>query len=152
MSQAIKSVALCLALCIAGLECRAQSIQDYSRAQRSVLEADMARNTAKALGGPQAPAPGTLPASVAPPMDQQKLLPSGTAVARDRGIIVAGVIMLPTRSMVELEAGGETHLLIQGDKVPGTSWTVASIDQKEVILRSGQPRMTRRLIVPAGGR
>lgn len=145
MSQAIKLIALGLVLCGAGIGCQAQSIQDYSRSQRAVLESDMARNASKALGG-QPPAP--MPSVVVQANQRQPMLPPP---ARDRGIIVTGVIELATRAMVELETGGETHLLLKGDQVPGTPWMVASIDQKEVVLKASQSRATRKLPVPGGG-
>lgn len=144
----------------------AQTIGDYSRSQRAVLEAEMARSTARAMaasgsegrsvsagGGGGLPSPLTQPPAVAmpapPPLPSMPLggLPQS-------GLAVTGLIALPDHAMIELTRNGETMLLASGDAVPGTSWVVASIDEKRVVLKSGNksnPR-TRILAVPAGGR
>lgn len=123
----------------------AQSIHDYSQAQRALLEAEMAKSTAKAMGGTgaaQTPVPTT-------PTDPVQSVPFA---ARERGMSIVGVIALTSRSMVELVNDGETHLLLQGDTVPNTSWIVQTITPERVVLKTGRPSRTRTLAVPSEGR
>lgn len=126
----------------------AQSISDYSRAQRAVLEADITRNTARAMGTggastpgapPGAGAPGAAPVSsgaavMPPPMPRP-------SVPQERGMVVNGVITLATRSMVDLRNDGVSHLLLPGDTVPGTPWVVSSISAQRVVLKAGKAQV-----------
>lgn len=147
---------------------QAQSIGDYSRAQRAVLESEMAKNIAKAMGAntstpgtavSQAMAPwplmgapvatsalpGRAPMPAVPPMEA---MPAARSAAPSDEIAVSGVIVLASRAMAELQTGGDTFLLFVGDKVPGTPWVVKSIKADRVVLNSGQ--QSRSFNVAAG--
>ncbi len=139
----------------------AQSISDYSRAQRAVLEADIARNTARALGTggvitPAAPGGPAAPnaATAAAPVSGAAMMPPPMPrpfVAPQRGMAVNGVITLATRSMVDLRSDGVSHLLLPGDTVPGTPWVVSSINAQRVVLKAGKAQV-RTLKVDERGR
>ena len=135
----------------------AQTIGDYSRSHRALLEAEMAKNTAKALGsGPNINTSATpLPAALATaPMAPASPLPTmpmaGMPTESGSDISVVGVIVLSKRAMVELNLNGETFLLLAGDKVPGTAWEVSSVYSDSVVLKSGPKR--RSFAVNTGGR
>lgn len=141
----------------------AQTLSEYSRAQRAVLEAEMARNVAKALspsGTPGAPAAGAPPSGGAPmpghPMPSQAMFPPASPpplmAPASKEILVTGVIALAHRSMAELSYLGETYLLLPGDPLPGTGWVVASIDASRVVLKSGRSRTRNLPVSPTGGR
>jgi hypothetical protein len=147
---------------------QAQSIGDYSRAQRAVLESEMAKNIAKAMGA-SASTPGTAvlpamalrplmggpaattalsgmaPMPAVPPMEA---MPAARSAAPSDEIAISGVIVLASRAMAELQTGGNTFLLFVGDKVPGTPWVVQSIKADQVVLNSG--RQSRTFNVAAG--
>lgn len=113
----------------------AQTILDYSRAQRAVLEAEIAKNNAKALGGPSAAAPqGSTPG----PVPQPPVRPSVMDMPGPPALAVNGVIALSSRSVAEVQVSGVTHYLSEGEAVPGTPWRVASVAPARVILAQGK--------------
>ena len=131
----------------------AQTIGDYSRSQRAVLESEMAKNAAKVLGNvhsPSLPNPTSLSlasrsSALLPPLPGAAhetipvSLPEPVATPEPE-LVVQGVMVSSKRSMVELSIKGRTVLLLSGDKVPGTAWIVTSIRQDLVILKSGTQR------------
>lgn len=140
----------CMALTPAA---QAQTIGDYSRSHRSVLEAEMAKNIAKALASAPNTGAATPPTSPAPqpPANPLPAMPmAGMPMGVPPDISVTGVIILAKQAMAELHLNGETFLLLAGDKVPGTAWVVGSIRSDQVILTSGPKRRT--LAVSTGGR
>ncbi len=114
----------------------AQTILDYSRAQRAVLEAEMAKNNAKALGGssPAASSPGS---PGRPPQQSPVARPPVMDAPGPAALSVNGVIALSSRSVAEVQVSGVTHYLSQGDAVPGTPWRVSSLSPVRVILAQG---------------
>ena len=69
-------------------------------------------------------------------------MPAARPAAPSDEIAIAGVIVLASRAMVELQAHGDTYLLSVGDKVPGTSWVVQSIKADRVVVNSGTQSRT----------
>jgi hypothetical protein len=147
---------------------QAQSIGDYSRAQRAVLESEMAKNIAKAMGASTS-TPGTavLPAMAPRPLmgapvattalpgmapmpaaTSMEAMPEVRSATPQNEIAISGVIVLASRAMAELQTGRDTFLLFVGDKVPGTPWVVQSIKADHVVLSSG--RQSRTFTVAAG--
>ena len=128
----------------------AQTIADYSRSQRAVIEAEIARNNAKVLGAavpPPVPSPPPLPAlSSSPPFPASAVaLPSGAALppmtreARPpaRGgpeWEVTGVFVSASRSVAEVVVDGSPFFLGVGEPVPGTRWRIDSISAGRVVL------------------
>jgi type IV pilus biogenesis protein PilP len=136
---------LCMGLALA-FSAQAQTIGDYSRSQRALLESEIAKNTAKALINVESASPFHLtPGTTA--SQQVALLPplpgavnsaiKSTDTEPVPEIAVKGIMILSKRSMVELSVKGDTVLVLAGNKVPGTSWVVANIRQDQVILKSG---------------
>ncbi len=117
---------------------QAQTILDYSRVQRAVLEAEMAKNSAKALGLASTPAvlsqsppwnPGS-PSARPPPTDSTYSPPP---------LMVNGAIVLASRALAEVQVAGVSHYLSEGDLVPGTHWSVSQISARQVTLAQGRP-------------
>lgn len=128
-----------------------QTIADYSRSQRAVIEAEIARNNAKAtnaaspaLASPLPsfdhaasarglpPLPAAAPRAVAAP-DESNDAPR---------LVVSGVFVSKTRAVAEVLVEGASYMLTAGQDVPGTSWRVQSVSIDRVVLSgtSSKPR------------
>jgi type IV pilus biogenesis protein PilP len=143
MSRAARSIfvarrlALLCGLASVLAAARAQTIADYSRAQRAMLEATMSQSAARAAGmgasapvvaasaagAMAAPAPRTLPGSLPPP--------PASAVQ------VSGVFAAGGNALAEVVVDATAYLLGAGQDVPGTSWRVESIAIDRVVLVGG---------------
>jgi type IV pilus biogenesis protein PilP len=143
---AVVSLALA-ALAGLGSSVSAQTIADYSRSQRAVLEAEIAKNTAKAM----ASMPAAPPAIATPAPGSGDKTP--TPATRDPAVLsdippwtVSGVFLSPSHSVAEVVVDGVAHLLSAGQAVPGTPWRVQSVAADRVVLvpvspsRSGKAR------------
>jgi hypothetical protein len=147
---------------------QAQTISEYSRSQRAVIEAEMNRNTARALNASahERPAPAVqasqtpnlpppLPAgfegvpalSAAPrsglPLVRPNRLPAQiTRSLASQSIAVAGVFISVRKVVTQITVDGQDHLLSLGQAVPGTAWQVQAISAHQVVLervnRNGQ--------------
>jgi type IV pilus biogenesis protein PilP len=123
-------VACCLALVLAP-PLAAQTIADYSRAQRTLLEATMTLAAARSAGiGASAPASAV--AAAAPAL--QRPQPPAEPVVR-----VSGVFASASRSMAEVAVDGNAYLLSVGQGVPGTAWSVGAIAAERVVLMRRAP-------------
>jgi hypothetical protein len=118
----------------------AQTIADYSAAQRAALQAEMTRLTAPsqaasaAQQGPTtapAVAVASKPVAMDPPVSAR---PLPRFEVQEPSIEVAGVTLLRGRAMVELAIRGRVHVLQPGMKVPGSSWSVDAVSANEVVL------------------
>ena len=119
-------------LALSPLSTAAQTIADYSRAQRSLLENTMAQAASRSAGlGASAPAP-SLPAPVAAtpamPAPQAPLPPMAPAVQ------VSGVFASRDGAIAEVVVNATPYLLGTGQGVPGTAWHVESIAIDRVVL------------------
>ncbi|MEY4564608.1 MAG: hypothetical protein RLZZ618_3885 [Pseudomonadota bacterium] len=160
-----------LAVCSAVAVCQAgaQTIGEFSRSQRAVIEADIARNNAKALGGVGVSVPAGLPplpsgAATSLPSPLPSLgergagaglavpsmpLPFGSGhapfrAAADEGTRTAwdvtGVFMSASRQVAEVVVEGVPYLLVVGDEIPGTSWRIDVVAAHKVIVVSSSAR------------
>jgi len=118
----------------------AQTIADYSAAQRAALQAEMTRLTAPSeaasaaqQGSTTAPPTPVVakPVALDPPVTPR---PLPRFEVQEPSIEVAGVTLLRGRAMVELAIRGRVHLLQPGMKVPGSSWSVDAVSATEVVL------------------
>ena len=112
----------------------AQTIADYSRAQRSVLENTMAQAAAHSAGlGASAPAvaaTASVAAAVAPPaVASRQPLP-----ALAPAVQVSGVFFSSNGGVAEIVVNATPYLLGAGQGVPGTAWRVESIAVDRVVL------------------
>ncbi len=121
----------------------AQTIADYSRAQRAWLEATMSQSAARSAGAvASAPAaaasvpsnrlsPNSMPPRLAAPTLASTTLPA---------IQVSGVFKSDATAVAEVVVNATAYLLEQGQGVPGTSWHVDAVAVDRVVLgrRSAQ--------------
>jgi type IV pilus biogenesis protein PilP len=114
----------------------AQTIADYSRAQRALLEATMAQAAARSAAlGASSPAPASSSPAAAP------AVPSGRRAeeAAEALVSVGGVFESPARILAEVSVNGVAYLLAAGQPVPGTTWRVDDIAVDRVVL--SRPRL-----------
>jgi type IV pilus biogenesis protein PilP len=133
-----------LMLAVLATSSAAQTIADYSRAQRAFIEAGMAQATARAAAmaasgvASSASGPSKPPAVSEPQPPAEPPLPVVTV----EGVFDSGV-----RTLAEISVDGHPYLLSTGQTVPGTAWHVEAIEIDRVVLTR-----TARERAPAGGR
>ncbi len=109
----------------------AQTIADYSRAQRTWLENAMAQAAARSAGlGASAPAAAAASAPVAPPPAVARMpLPAWSPAVQ-----VSGVFTLRGGAVAEVVVDTTAYLLGAGQGVPGTGWRVDTVAIDRVVL------------------
>ena len=137
LSRTARAVTFILALFARGVE--AQTIADYSRAQRSMLETAMAQAAARSAGlGASAPASPSSAPMAAP---ATSLLAAPVAAASrmtspppSPTVQVSGVFATSAGSLAEVVVDATAYLLRSGEGVPGTAWRVETIAIDRVVL------------------
>ena len=125
-------LALACALLCWGQLSFGQTIADYSRAQRLLLESAMSQAAARSAGlGGSAPAASASVPALAPPALPPR--PSPRA-APTPAIQVNGVFASSSASVAEVVVDATPYLLQAGQGVPGTAWRVQSIAVDRVVL------------------
>lgn len=129
----------------------AQTIADYSRAQRAVIEAEIARDNAKAMASAvPVPVPGAMPVPATAPVTAAATagragpaLPGNDRAVPSKNLPswqVSGVFLSPTRALAEIVVDGVAHWVGVGQAVPGTPWRVKSVAAQRVVLVAAQAR------------
>lgn len=136
MSRHARVSLLPLAGCIAWVlllvapQTEAQTIADYSRAQRAWLESAMSQAAARSAGlgasAPSVPSPVSVAASAVAP--RVSVAPATPAIQ------VSGVFASGTGAVVEVMVNATAYLLGAGQGVPGTPWRVESVAVDQVVL------------------
>ena len=132
---AFGSLAACvLALRLAAVD--AQTIADYSRAQRTLLENTMTQAATRSAGmGTAAPAPSpstaTATSVVATPSAPA---PRGPLPPLPPAVQVSGVFASRDGAVAEVVVNATPYLLGVGQGVPGTTWHVEAIAIDGVVL------------------
>jgi hypothetical protein len=125
-----------LAACVLSLPpwVGAQTIADYSRAQRALLESTMTQAAARSAGmGASAPAPVPAAAtSVVPPPPMPA--PRWPSAPVTPAIQVSGVFESRDGTIAEVVVNATPYLLGAGQGVPGTSWHVETVAVDRVVL------------------
>ena len=118
---------------------KAQTIADYSRAQRAMLETAMAQAAARSAGlGASAPAsPSSAP--TAPPSTSLLAAPvvgisRVTSPPLSPAVQVSGVFATSAGSLAEVVVDATAYLLRAGEDVPGTAWHVETVAIDRVVL------------------
>ena len=126
MLKALTSCVLALVALVAG----AQTIADYSRAQRALLESAMSQSAARSAGmAASAPAVGaSAPVAAAVPM------PHPSAPVLPPAVQVSGVFSSRDGAVAEVVVNATAYLLATGQGVPGTPWHVEAIAVDRVVL------------------
>lgn len=110
----------------------AQTIGDYSRSQRAVIEAAIARTAGRPAA---APSPVPLPAMAAVSAPQHGAVMAAPApVEMEAEVTVTGVIVAAGTQLAEVEVDGAPYMLSAGQDVPGTRWRVERIGAERVVL------------------
>ena len=136
-SRTTWAVTCVLALFAPGVE--AQTIADYSRAQRAMLETAMAQAAARSASlGASAPA---FPSSAPMAAPATSLLAAPVAAASrmtspppSPTVQVSGVFATSAGSLAEVVVDATAYLLRSGEGVPGTAWRVETIAIDRVVL------------------
>ena len=111
----------------------AQTIADYSRAQRTLLENTMTQAAARSAGlGASAPAPAAASAAPPPMPLPHALLPVMAPVTP--ALQVSGVFASSSGAVAEVMVNATPYLLGAGQGVPGTAWSVESVAVDRVVL------------------
>ena len=111
----------------------AQTIADYSRAQRTLLENTMTQAAARSAGlGASTPAPAaSVAAASAMPPPRAPLL---AMAAMTPALQVSGVFASSNGAIAEVVVNATPYLLGAGQGVPGTAWSVESVAVDRVVL------------------
>ncbi|MEP6503806.1 MAG: hypothetical protein ABJD97_10765 [Betaproteobacteria bacterium] len=125
-------MALCT-LVLAMPAVRAQTIADYSRVQRAVLESAMTQAAARSAALP-ASASGAPPAAAPPAPVATLRLPPPAPMLR-----VSGVFATAASAIAEVAVDDAADLLVAGQAVPGTGWHVESVAVDRVVLSRREP-------------
>lgn len=139
MSRAARLIAILLTCLVAVVlpAARAQTIADYSRAQRAWLESAMSQASARSAGvaaSSSMPAggvavPSTGPSSASPPPRVVAAVPADAPA-----IQVSGVFKSGTGTVAEVVVNATAYLLESGQAVPGTTWRVEAVAIDRVVL------------------
>lgn len=133
MSQHAREWLSLLTLFVALLPARpacAQTIADYSRAQRSLLENAMTQAAARSAGV-GASMPAVAASAVASPA---RPLARGSLPALPPSVQVSGAFASSLGSVAEVLVNATPYLLGTGQGVPGTAWRVESVAVDRVVL------------------
>jgi len=114
----------------------AQTIADYSRAQRLALENAMMQAAARSAGlGSPAPVVPVSAATPQLPSSSPRPPVDGVAPATlPAGVQVSGMFSTGQVSMAEVVVNATAYLLQAGQGVPGTRWRVESVGIDRVVL------------------
>ncbi len=127
------SLATVCTLAVVARVADAQTIADYSRAQRTLLENAMTQAAARSAGlgasSPAAVASAPSQAPMSPPsVARLPLLPPAPAVQ------VSGVFASSAGVVAEVMVNATAYLLGAGQGVPGTGWHVEAVSIDRVVL------------------
>ena len=110
----------------------AQTIADYSRAQRAALENAMTQAAARSAGLGAAAAAVAASAPAAPSAPASAHAASLPPPAPD--IRVSGVFASSVGAIAEVVVNSTPYLLGSGERVPGTAWDVRQVSVDRVVL------------------
>jgi len=108
----------------------AQTIADYSRAQRAMLENAMTQSAARSasLG---APAPASAASTTVPPAAPPA---HATLAPPAPNVEVSGGFASSAGAIAEVVVNSTPYLLGAGERVPGTAWEVRAVAVDRVVL------------------
>lgn len=109
---------------------KAQTIADYSRAQRALIESTMIQAAARSAGlGASAPLAAVSSVAVQAPPAPRSALPVPLPAVQ-----VGGVFASRVGAVAEILVNATAYLLAAGQGVPGTAWRVESVAIDRVVL------------------
>ena len=125
-------VVLSWMLLLGGPLARAQTIADYSRAQRALLESTMSQAAARSAGF-AASVPVAAASAPTPTASNPRPMPPSLP-APGPGVQVNGVFASGASSVAEVVVDATAYLLQAGQGVPGTPWRVEAVAVDRVVL------------------
>jgi len=150
MSRHVDSLAVGALVSLACVAAHAQTIGDYSRAQRAMIESTITRNVARHSATSPVDLPVLPPAAASAPVPT---LPPALSLPRpgpiEPQVTVTGAIVTPNRALAEVLVDGASYMLTAGQPVPGTPWTVAAVSSRRVVLSNGRGASGTRTILLA---
>ena len=148
-----RCAASCLLAWLAASPAAAQTIADYSRVQRALLENAMTQAAARSAGAASsAPSPAPAPAAAAAaaavavaaavaaataaasPVPAPVRLTQALLAPAPPSVQVSGVFAAGGGALAEIVVNATPYLLATGDGVPGTTWQVESVAIDRVVL------------------
>jgi hypothetical protein len=111
----------------------AQTIGDYSRAQRLMLENAMSQAAARSAGLPASTPAVAASAVSALPLPAPHIVSSALPTVAP-GVQVSGVFASGASAVAEVVVDATAYLLQAGQGVPGTPWHVESVAVDRVVL------------------
>lgn len=124
----------CVLMLVAPLA-SAQTIADYSHAQRAWLESTMSQAAARSAGLAASAPPAAVPAAVSPAASAPAA--RRPMVAPEPVVQVSGVFAAGGGAVAQVMVDATAYLLGVGQEVPGTAWRVQAIAIDKVVL--GRP-------------
>jgi len=136
-----RCAASCLLAWLAASPAAAQTIADYSRVQRALLENAMTQAAARSAGAASSapsPAPAAAAAAAATaaasPVPAPVRLTQALLAPAPPSVQVSGVFAAGGGALAEIVVNATPYLLATGDGVPGTTWQVESVAIDRVVL------------------
>lgn len=120
---------LCLLLVLNAADSRAQTIAEYSAAQRLALQAEMQKAMRPVVAASPPEAAASEPARRPVPPVAPTLMR-----APEPPLEIAGVSLVRGRAWIEAVVAGRVHWLEVGSAVPGTGWILSAATSTEVVL------------------
>lgn len=136
-NDSIRASAAVLALALGAGAAAAQTIGDYSRAQRLLLESAMTQAAARSAGASASTSVAAAPVAPSSPASLPSPAPRVAPAALPSlasGVQVSGVIASGASAVAEVVVNATAYLLQAGQVVPGTSWHVESVAVERVVL------------------
>ncbi|WP_157603782.1 hypothetical protein [Rhizobacter sp. Root1221] len=138
MSRHVEQWVISAVVSCAAASAHAQTIGDYSRAQRAVIESTIARSALRPSSGGPVGLPALPQAAASAPLVP---LPQAAPPRRDMPeessapqVAVTGVVVTPNKALAEVVVDGVAYMLSAGQSVPGTPMTVATVAADRVVL------------------
>lgn len=125
---------LASALALGSFAAMAQTIGDYSRAQRLVLENAMSQAAARSAGLPASVPIVAASAAPVPPLPAPRVAATVAPPTLTPGVQVSGVFASGASAVAEVVVNATAYLLQAGQGVPGTPWHVESVGVDRVVL------------------
>lgn len=122
------------ALALGACAAPAQTIGDYSRAQRLALENAMSQAAARSAGIAASVPSAAVSAASAPPLPAPHGAATSALPTFAPGVQVSGVFASGASVVAEVVVNATAYLLQAGQGVPGTSWHVESVGVDRVVL------------------
>ena len=129
-----RSLVLGAVLTLVSAGVAAQTIGEYSQSQRAPLIAEMDRAAAALRAGNAAATASATAASAPPPASASVIRVQAPPAEIEPFVAVSGVSEVRGKRVAEVIVEGGAYMLEASQRVPGTDWTVESVEIRRVVL------------------